>query len=102
MENENYLRTLKEGLRIELKESGKKIPDSLYDTYSSFSNTEGGTIYLGIKEGKLNTIVGISNPEEQKKALISTLHSKKPVTVPFPMKMCKLLMLTERKSFVLS
>lgn len=77
MENENYLRTLKEGLRIELKESGKKIPDSLYDTYSSFSNTEGGTIYLGIKEGKLNTIVGISNPEEQKKALISTLHSKK-------------------------
>lgn len=35
MENENYLKTLKEGLQIELKESGKKIPDSLYETYSS-------------------------------------------------------------------
>ena len=40
MENENYLKTLKEGLQIELKESGKKIPDSLYETYSSFSNTK--------------------------------------------------------------
>lgn len=76
MENENYLKTLKEGLQIELKESGKKIPDSLYETYSSFSNTKGGIIYLGIKEGKTNDIIGVSNPEEQKKALISTLHSK--------------------------
>ena len=51
---------LKEGVHIELKEFNKKIPDNLYETYSSFSNTDGGTIYLGIKEGKRNIITGVS------------------------------------------
>lgn len=79
-EEMQYLYDLKEDAQIELKELGIKIPDSLYETYSSFSNTEGGTIYLGIKEGKRNSIVGISNPTEQKKALISSLHSKNKVS----------------------
>ena len=78
-EDINRLYDLKEGVHIELKESNKKIPDNLYETYSSFSNTDGGTIYLGIKEGKRNIITGVSNPLEQKKALISALHSKNKV-----------------------
>ena len=55
-EDINRLYNLKEGVHIELKESNKKIPDNLYETYFSFSNTDGGTIYLGIKEGKRNII----------------------------------------------
>ncbi len=47
-----YLENLKESAAIELKEGGNKIPSSFYETYSSFSNTAGGIVYLGIKEGK--------------------------------------------------
>ncbi len=77
--NEQQLKLIKEDSHTELKESGRKIPDSLYETYSSFSNTGGGIIYLGIKEGKYNEIIGLSNPDEQKKVLISALHSKNKV-----------------------
>ncbi len=79
-ENEKYLKSLKEGTQVELKESSRKIPSSLFETYSSFSNTSGGVIYLGIKEGKTNTITGLANPDEQRKVLISTLHSQNKVS----------------------
>ena len=46
MEIEN----LKENEHIELKSSEKGLPSSFWETYSSFANTSGGTIYLGIKE----------------------------------------------------
>ena len=78
-ETENLL-TLKEGYNVEFKESSTKVPDSFYETYSSFSNTDGGDIYLGIKEGKRSVIVGVKNPDEQKKAIISALHSKEKVS----------------------
>ena len=72
----NEILNLKEGVNTEFKESVEKVPESFYETYSSFSNTSGGVIYLGIKEGKKNTIVGVKNPEEQKKNIIASLHSK--------------------------
>ncbi len=76
----SHLSNLKEGLNVEFKESLTKVPESFYETYSSFSNTDGGVIYLGIKEGRRNTIVGVQNPIEQKKAIISALHSKEKVS----------------------
>ncbi len=78
--DEKQLKVLREDSHTEFKESGRKIPDSLYETYSSFSNTSGGIIYLGIKEGKYNEISGLVNPEEQKKVLIFSLHSKNKVS----------------------
>lgn len=44
---------LKENAHIEVKESSGKVPESFYETYSSFANAHGGTIYLGIKKGKV-------------------------------------------------
>lgn len=79
-EDLEYLSNLKEGVNVEFKESQNKVPDSFYDTYSSFSNTSGGTIYLGIKERKKNIISGVLNPLEQKKSIISALHSKDKVS----------------------
>lgn len=76
----SYLSNLKEGLNVEFKESLTKAPESFYETYSSFSNTDGGIIYLGIKEGKRNKIVDVQNPIEQKKAIISAMHSKEKVS----------------------
>ena len=74
------LSKLKESVNVEFKEATTKIPDNFYETYSSFSNTDGGTIYLGVKEGSFNTIVGVSNAPQLRKSLISALHSKDKVS----------------------
>ena len=71
---------LKEGMNVELKEAATKIPDSFYETYSSFSNTSGGTIYLGVKEGSFNVVTGVANAPQLRKSLISALHSNDKVS----------------------
>lgn len=40
----------REGNRLEVKKANKGLPNSLWDTYSSFSNCNGGMIILGVKE----------------------------------------------------
>lgn len=67
--------SLKEGLELELKESMNKIPTSFYETYSAFSNTKGGIIYLGVKEGKPNSVQGIKNADEQRRNLFASLRN---------------------------
>lgn len=39
-----------EDYKIEYKEATNKIPKNLYDTVSSFSNREGGDIFLGVHD----------------------------------------------------
>jgi predicted HTH transcriptional regulator len=39
-----------ENHEMECKLAEKALPESIWETYSSFANTEGGTIFLGIKE----------------------------------------------------
>ena len=41
-----------EKIDMECKEAAFQIPRSIYETYSSFANTYGGTILLGICEDK--------------------------------------------------
>ena len=46
-----------EGVRIEFKEAQSRVPNDLYDTIASFSNTDGGTIILGVTDsGKVSGI----------------------------------------------
>ena len=69
---------LREGLHVELKRSVSKLPTSFWETYSSFANTDGGTIYLGVEERKSadNLIVGVSNPEQVIKDLLTTANNR--------------------------
>lgn len=48
---------------IEFKKAKDGIPENLYDTFSSFSNTSGGIIIFGIDEKNNYDICGISNPD---------------------------------------
>lgn len=79
MEN-NFLK-LKESQTIELKQSTNGLPSSIFETYSSFANTKGGKIYLGIKEGKeSNNIIGVNNPSALKKDFFNTISNKTKVS----------------------
>ena len=53
----------KEDERVEFKRAVSELPDNIWETYSAFCNTDGGTIILGIREGKNKTysIEGVSD-----------------------------------------
>lgn len=57
--------TMREGNRVEAKLAQKGLPESLWETYSAFANTEGGVILLGVKERNDGSLEaeGLPNPE---------------------------------------
>lgn len=61
----NNINEIKEKHIIELKKATNSLPKSFWETYSSFSNTKGGLIILGVEEGYPENIVsGVNNPEK--------------------------------------
>lgn len=46
----NDLLTKRESEDLEFKHASGGFPGSFWDTYSSFANTEGGTIIFGVEE----------------------------------------------------
>ena len=73
-----------EKVDVECKESDRNLSKSIWDTYSSFANTNGGYIFLGIREDekkKLSEerfqIQGIKNYDVQVKAFWDTINGNK-------------------------
>jgi len=46
----NKIQCYREGNRLEVKKAADKLPNSIWETYSAFANTDGGVILLGISE----------------------------------------------------
>ena len=77
------IESFKEGNRLEAKLAKGGVPASLWETYASFANTDGGLILLGVKENKNHTfaIEGIDNPEQMEKAFWDGVNNKMVVNI---------------------
>lgn len=75
------IKTIKERHIIELKKAQNAVPKSFWESYSSFSNTEGGVVVFGVEEGKdENIITGVNNPENIVSDLWNQLSNKNKVS----------------------
>lgn len=71
-----------EGLRLEFKAAGNKVPRSFFETVVSFSNTDGGDILLGVEDN--GAISGI-NPtviDSIQKEIVTALNSNDCINPP--------------------
>ena len=86
LKREDILELLKYGEKItlECKDSRNEISKSVWETYSAFANTCGGTILLGIEEHMSETNIqkhfsftDVKNPEVRLKEFWDTINSNK-------------------------
>ncbi len=62
---------------FEVKEAAAELPKNVWETVSTFSNTAGGWIVLGmLQQGKRFDITGVTNPEKIEQDFVTTLRSK--------------------------
>lgn len=86
MQNEELIQLVHEITRlktekqtIELKAANKGCPTRLYDTLSSFSNQDnGGIIIFGIDESADYNVVGVYDPQDLQKKVISQCNQMEP------------------------
>lgn len=86
MQREEILDILQYGERIilECKKAETKLPNSVWETYSSFANTNGGLILLGVEENvkepdpqKRFTFKSVENPDQRIRDFWNTINSDK-------------------------
>ena len=86
MNSNTIIELLKVGERINLecKKAESNLPNSVWETYSSFANTDGGLILLGVEEDlketdfeKRFTFVSVKNPDQRLKDFWNTINSEK-------------------------
>ena len=70
---------------FEVKAAKSELPKNIWETVSTFSNTSGGWIVLGVKQsGKTFEIQGVGNIEKLEQDFLGTLRSGKFNTTIFP------------------
>lgn len=69
--------SLGEGRDVEFKAAKGGLPGSLWETYSAFANTDGGIIYLGIKErGDELEYAGVAEPDKMLRDFWSVINDR--------------------------
>ena len=75
---------LGESYQVEFKKSENQVPDSMWETYSAFANTNGGYIFLGIEDdgnGMFKSVVGVKNPDKVISDIFNHANNKDLVNV---------------------
>ncbi|MDB6138785.1 MAG: hypothetical protein JWO94_1857 [Verrucomicrobiaceae bacterium] len=81
------LALLRESVDVECKLAAGRdgqgaLPEDFWPTYSSFANTEGGVVLLGVREKQgLFTVEGVANVARVRKELFDTLNNRQKVSV---------------------
>lgn len=72
----------RENNRLEVKESKTTLPKSLWETYSSFANTQGGVILLGVHEhgDRSLEVIGVNDPAQLKDDFWNTVNNRSKVS----------------------
>ncbi|MCH3986262.1 MAG: putative DNA binding domain-containing protein [Prevotella sp.] len=77
-----------EHVKLECKKAQNSLPNSMWETYSAFANTYGGTILLGVVENmaekdhtKRFSITGLENADKMRKDLWNIINSHEKVNV---------------------
>ena len=68
--------------KIELKSAKGGSPEKLYDSLSSFSNTNGGIIIFGIDEKAGYKLCGVQYPDELEQKIVNQCKEMEPVVRP--------------------
>jgi len=77
------LNTYKENNRLEAKKAAGGLPQSIWQTYSSFANTNGGVILLGVEENADKTLnaIGLDNPDKLIADFWNTVNNSSKVSI---------------------
>jgi len=77
------LHIYKENNCLEVKRAAGGLPQSIWQTYSAFANTNGGIILLGVEENadKTLNIVGLENPEKLIADFWNTVNNSQKVNI---------------------
>ena len=68
---------------LEVKKATNGLPNSIWETYSSFANSEGGLILLGVEEDKNHQlhITGVNNPDELVRDFWNTINNPQKISL---------------------
>ena len=70
-----------ENVELECKEAGQGLPKNLWETYSSFANTNGGMILLGVRQkGVIFEVSGVGS-SKQLKEFWDTMNNPQKVSI---------------------
>jgi len=72
------IQSLREDSKLEAKAALNDLPHSFWETYSSFANTNGGLVLLGVRESSSHelSVTGVINPDKLIKQLWDGLNNR--------------------------
>jgi len=83
MMNRNDIEKSKEYNQLEAKAARGGVPESMWESYSAFANTEGGLILLGVIEQADHTLkmVGVKDAHKMKSDIWNMLNNRQKISV---------------------